>query len=131
MTVTDRRALVVFHGFGHGALARLFGRAGYRHCFVCVAHQGAWLRVDFQDGLPALEMVCSDTFDLASFYRAAGLTVLAAGRRAGRCGPGMWPFMTASCVGMVKKVLGIGVHWVQTPYQLHRFLARSGIATDQ
>jgi hypothetical protein len=32
--------------------------------------------------------------------------------------------MTASCVGAVKKVLGIGAPFVQTPFQLHRFLTR-------
>jgi hypothetical protein len=115
----------VFHGFGHGVLARLFGRAGFRHCFVCLAHQGTWLRLDFQDGRPALELVCADSFDLASFYRAAGLTVVVTDRGRGRTVPRsalQWPFMTASCVGAVKKVLGIGAPFVQTPFQLHRFL---------
>jgi hypothetical protein len=119
------KALVVFHGIGRGALARLFGCAGFRHCFVCLAHQGSWLRLDFQDGRPALEVVCADSFDLASFYRAAGLTVVAAERWANPARPAsLWPLMTASCVGAVKKVLGIGAPFVQTPYQLHRLLTR-------
>jgi hypothetical protein len=122
---SSTKALVVFHGFGHGALARLLGRAGFRHCFVCLAHQGNWLRLDFQDGRPVLEVVCADSFDLASFYRAAGLTAVATNRwprQTRRASP--WPFMTASCVGAVKKVLGIGAPFVQTPFQLHRFLTR-------
>jgi hypothetical protein len=125
-TRATNKALVVFHGFGRGILARLFGRAGFRHCFVCLAHQGSWLRLDFQDGRPALEVVCADSFDLASFYRAAGLTVIATGRwhDAARGSAPLWPFMTASCVGAVKKVLGIGAPFVQTPFQLHRFLTR-------
>jgi hypothetical protein len=118
-------ALVVFHGFGHGFWARLFGRAGFRHCFVCLAHQGAWLRLDFQDGLPGLELVCADSFDLAAFYRAAGFTVVETGRRRRRsAGPPLWPFMAATCVGAVKRILGIGAPFVQTPFQLHNFLVR-------
>jgi hypothetical protein len=118
-------ALVVFHGFGHGMLAHLFGRNGFRHCFVCLAHQGAWLRLDFQNGLPSLEMVCADTFDLAHFYRTAGLTVVATQRRPYRPDSfWLWPFMIASCVGTVKKILGVGAPYVLTPYQLYRFLSK-------
>ena len=119
------RAIVVFHGFAHGFWARLFGRSGFRHCFVCLAHQGAWLRFDFQNGTPILEMVCADSFDLASFYRAAGLTVVATRRCARSPSRLGWPFMSATCVGAVKKVLGIDAPFRQTPFQLHALLTKT------
>ena len=115
------RALVVFHGFGHGLLTRLFGCAGFRHCFVCIAHHGSWLRLDFQDGVPALEVVCADSFDLAAFYRAAGLTVIRTERRNRRP---RWPVMLATCVGAVKKVLGADAPFALTPHQLYRHLCK-------
>ena len=114
-------ALVVFHGFGQGALARLFGRPGFRHCFVCVTQGGAWLRLDFRAGVPTLELVCAAEFDLASFYRAAGLTVVATERRT----PSVHlPLMLATCVGAVKKVLGLSAPFVLTPHHLYRHLTK-------
>lgn len=115
-------ALVVFHGFGQGALARLFGRAGYRHCFICFKSQGAWLRLDFLGGRPILELVCADAFDLAAFYREAGLNVVETHRRA--AGPPVWPLMLATCVGAAKQILGLRVPFVLTPYQLKRHLEK-------
>ena|SRR3990167_1516930 len=117
------RAIVVFHGFGQSPLARLFGRPGFRHCFVCIAHQDAWLRLDFQAGLPTMEVVCQESFDLAKFYAAAGLTVVAVERtpRTPRL-----PFMLATCVGATKRMLGIRAPLVLTPHQLYQRLKAAG-----
>lgn len=112
------KALVVFHGFGQGWFAKL-GRPGFRHCFLVVAHQGAWLRLDVMNGAPTMEMVCAESFDLAAFYRAAGLTVVEAETRAE---PFRSWLMLGTCVGILKRALGLRAPLTITPHQLYRRL---------
>lgn len=120
------KALAVFHGCGAGALARLFGRPGFRHCFAAVADGDYWIEIDGRAGRPVLAVVAASAFDLARHYREAGCTVvemaMAANADGGR--HARWPWMAATCVGATKKVLGVGAPWVLTPWQLHRYLAR-------
>lgn len=116
------KAIVVFHGFGHSAFGRLFGRAGFRHCFVCVQHQGTWLRFDPNNGVPSIEVICADSFDLAAFYRAAGLTVVTVEHEAKKP---LHPVMLGTSVGMAKRLIGVRKPFVVTPHQLHRYLARA------
>ena len=114
-------ALVVFHGHGKGPWARLLGAPGYRHCFVCIRRGGYWVRLDGQDGTPLIETVCAGTFDLAEFYARQGLKVVATNVQPG---PNCWPVMLATCVGAVKRALGIRAPWIITPRQLHRHLIK-------
>ena len=45
------RAVVVFHGRGNGALARVLA-PGFRHCFVCIEdNRGIWIRFDGRAGI--------------------------------------------------------------------------------
>ena len=112
-------ALAVFHGRGSGPWARLFGRDGFRHCFVAVAAGDYWITFDALAGTPMLEVVAGTDADLADHYRRLGFAVL---RTHIRRSNSLWPFMAATCVGAAKKVLGINPPWVLTPWQLYRHL---------
>lgn len=114
------RAVVVFHGHGHGRIARLLA-PGFRHCFVCVADaNGTWIRLDGRAGIPELRAEAAAGFDLAGFYRDAGMTVV----EIAECAPRAprTPLMLATCVGATKRVVGLRAPFVLTPRQLCRRL---------
>jgi hypothetical protein len=114
------KALVVFRGDGAGPWARLFGREGFRHCFVALRRDGYWITVDGGLGRPEIAVAAGAGFDLARFYREQGFTVVETGVGAERR---LLPLRLATCVGLAKWVLGLGWQRALTPYQLYKRLA--------
>jgi hypothetical protein len=115
------RALVVFHDHGNHVLAR-FLKPGFKHVFCALDDRTHWIRIDFMDTVPEVEVVAMSDYDLASFYRSVGFTVVETtqddrGNRA--------PFTVANCVGLVKALLCLSAPFVWTPYRLYRYLRRS------
>jgi len=123
------KALTVFHGEGTNRLASRWLKPGFRHVFVAVcledpaapAHS-CWLRLDWQTGEVAVELVAGATFDLAGHYRDAGFTVVETETRDGE--QGWCPLDVISCVGLAKMILGIRAPFVLTPFSLFRWLDR-------
>lgn len=115
------RAVIVFHGRGQGRCARFLAH-GFRHCFVCVLDEarGIWIRLDGRAGIPDFRAEAAAGFDLAEFYRAAGFTVLELENHTPH--PPRTPLMLGTCVGAVKRVLGLRAPFVLTPRQLFRRL---------
>ena len=111
-------ALVIFSDSGAHPLSPLL-RRGFRHVFCAVRDREHWCIVDAADGLPALYVGHGD--DLALWYREQGFTVLEVARRERVRSP----LCAASCVGMVKAVVGIRT-LAQTPWGLYKHLRRSG-----
>jgi hypothetical protein len=114
------QALVVFHGHGEGAFARLLKR-GFRHVFCAVSDGRYWIAVDGKAGVPEVKVVASAHYDLAAFYREQGFTVVSVAQ--GRLPP-RGPVAVANCVGMVKAALAIRAPFAVTPYGLFKHLTR-------
>ena len=116
------RAIVVFHGHGHGRMARLLA-PGFRHCFVCVHDvNDIWVRLDGRAGLPELRTDAPGAFDLAGHFRNVGFSVLELDGFEPR--PPRGVLMLGTCVGAAKRVLGLRAPFVLTPRQLYRRLRR-------
>ena len=116
------RALVVFHGAGHGFWPWLCGRLGFRHCFAALNDGRAWIVIDARgDGLHVAADV-SAAFDLPGHYRALGFTVIETDLRVSRRRY-VLPF-AFTCVETAKRALGLKAWWLWTPYQLYRRLKR-------
>lgn len=117
------QAVIVFHGRGQGRWAR-FLAPGFRHCFVCVLDhaRGIWVRIDGRAGIPEFRAEASAAFDLETFYRAAGFTVIVLENHVPR--PPRTPMMLGTCVGAAKRVIGLHAPLVLTPRQLYRRLLR-------
>lgn len=113
-----RDSLVVFHEHGKGFLTR-FLRRDFRHVFAVLRGERHWIMVDPRAGVPVVEVVADADFDLAGFYRDCGFKVIELEHRTR---PSKWPWMCATCVGSVKKVLGIQSWRIQTPWQFYRYL---------
>jgi hypothetical protein len=115
------RAVIVFHGRGQGWWAP-FLSAGFHHCFISVLDEarGTWIRCDGRAGLPEFRTEAAADFDLAEFYRAAGYAVVALENHQPL--PPRTPLMLGTCVGAVKRVLGLRAPFVFTPKQLYRRL---------
>lgn len=112
-------ALVVFHDHGAFWFSKRL-RWGFRHVFVVIRSNGYWVMLDGRDGVPVLQVVAGADYDLAGFYRREhGFTVLQVA--APRLRPHS-PLMLGTCVGAVKRMLGLRAPWVLTPYQLFRYL---------
>ena len=111
---------MVFHDHGSHVFSRWL-RKGFRHVFVAVRVGKYWIRVDGMAGVPAVAVVAPAEYDLATFYRAEGYTVVSC--RRGSETPWLgWVF--ANCVGQAKMVLGLRAPLAWTPWALHRRLTR-------
>ena len=116
-----RRALVVFSGATDLRWLGLLKR-GFRHCFVALDDGERWITVDaLSHRTEVVAQALPPGFDLAGYYRAQGLVVMEAlprpvDRRAA-------PWELHSCVGSIKRLLGIRARRVVTPWQLYRYLA--------
>ena len=92
----------------------------FRHCFVALATDEAWIRLDAVAGQVVCEIVAPADYDLPTYYRAQGIKVIETEQ-----GPGVvGPFVPANCVGLVRAVLGIRAPLAFTPYRLYRRLTR-------
>ena len=116
-----QRAIVVFHDRGLGLFRRLL-RPGFRHCAVILDDGDHWIGVDTGFGAPKVQVLVESRHDLARAYRRSGryqVIEVEFERRARPNGLGV-----RSCVSLVKNLLCIRAWWVQTPYQLYRYLER-------
>lgn len=99
---------------------------------MAVQAENAWILIDGRAGLLNFEAIAAPDYPLAQMYRNEGYTVLTVD--ASRASLTMTPRLV-SCVGMVKAVLSIRAPFVQTPYQLYRYInkrLRNGIlCTEQ
>jgi hypothetical protein len=112
-------ALVVF--VDHAGCRWLRGlRRGFRHCFVALRQERAWLICDCLKHRIELASLPAD-FDLAGFYAARGHRVLAGPPTADpvRSGVHLAPL---TCVSVAKRLVGVRAARIVTPWQLFRHL---------
>jgi hypothetical protein len=118
------RALVVFCGHADLWWLRLL-RPGFRHCFVALQGGYGWVVVD-----PLSHRTCvaripaGPEFDLAGWSRAHGMMVVET--RVATTDKKVAPVRPYSCVESVKRILGIQAGFVLTPWQLFRYLNKTG-----
>lgn len=115
------RAIVIFHDQGAGFWPRLFGRPGFRHCFVALNDGRAWTVIDPGSRGTRVFAEVGAGYDLAGFYRGQGYTVMETVVTPSAAPYPVWFF---TCVEAVKRTLGVRGWWLWTPYQLYRRLAR-------
>ncbi|MFO1188503.1 MAG: hypothetical protein U1E97_02660 [Alphaproteobacteria bacterium] len=117
-------ALVGFHDFG-----QFFGcgllRRGFRHTLVAINDGRAWLVIDPRLDRIAIDASLPASFDLASAWHSAGITVVLTA-----AGPLRRPFRPVAlapltCVEVVKRVLGVRRARILTPFGLYRHLIGS------
>jgi hypothetical protein len=114
-------ALVVFHGKGAGWWRWLLAD-GFAHCFVVCRIDGFWIAFDPHRGVPSLRVVASACFDLAEFYHELGYSVVETPIRENKF---LAPILPATCVAVVKRVIGLRALLIITPWQLFRRLGYS------
>ncbi|WP_052473250.1 hypothetical protein [Paramagnetospirillum magnetotacticum] len=119
------RALVVFSGKADLAWLRLL-RPGFRHCFVLLELDGAWVCINPLAHRTSVEVWSpGGGLDLLAWLRSQdGLTVVETAVRHPPRRPS--PIGLYSCVEAVKRVLGLQERWVLTPGQLYDYLASNG-----
>lgn len=112
------RALAVFDGRAGHWSAR-FLKSGFKHCFAAIDDGRAWIVIDGRADRLAVSADIPSAFDLARFYRDAGLTVIETERRQPprRAAP-IGPF---TCVEAAKRALGLHAR-APTPWRLYRVL---------
>lgn len=116
------RALVVFSGRADLAWQRLL-RPGFRHCCLILEDGGSWLLVEPLATRLQVRRLGPVTAGLRARLQRAGLTVVETEPwppLPHPAPPGLW-----TCVETVKRGLGIRAIWVQTPWQLYRFLEQN------
>jgi hypothetical protein len=117
-------ALAAFHDGGRFP-GRRFLRHGFRHVLVAINDGRAWLVVDPRRDRIEIDASLPANFDLAEAWRQAGLVVIATSVTAPDTPARPLPLAPLSCVEVVKRVLGLRLAWVHTPYALYRHLSRS------
>tara|TARA_R110000744_G_scaffold46466_3_gene102696 strand:- start:10306 stop:10911 length:606 start_codon:yes stop_codon:yes gene_type:complete len=96
------KALLVFSSDNEHPLNFLLNKKR-RHVFVCLCTKNAWVIYDWRMGLPIVESISSNDFDLASFYRDDGYEVLEIETGTHTS---YGPTMMNNCVGHAKLVTG-------------------------
>jgi hypothetical protein len=106
-----------------------FLKAGFRHCFIVLKTKEAWVTID-----PLLTHMAVMThpviggFDVPSFLARQGMHVIRIlnPKKSGHRGWIQWPFLSlCTCVGLVKRMLGIWMPFVLTPHALYRTLLKN------
>lgn len=114
-------AVVVFTDHTDIAWLRLL-RPGFRHCFAVVQADGAWVIVDPLSHWTSLRVVPEIAgWRPQTWFRHLGLTV--AETEAREPAHRVAPWRPYTCVEAVKRVLGLHLPQVFTPWQLYRALA--------
>ncbi len=114
------KALVVFHDGGAQWLAR-FLKPGFRHVYVALLTEHAWIVVEGLKAVPTVDIAASSGDDLKWFFEDHGFTVVETEVREHRTRPTL---AVGTCLGLVKAFLGIRKPWIVTPYQLYRYLKK-------
>jgi len=118
--------LVVFSGATTIPWLRLL-RPGFRHCFAVWCDGQRWLTYDpMAHGTHIGVHDLPPRFDMAAWYRAAGLRVASVRPYARPERPRPAPLAPFTCVEAVKRLIGLRHRRVLTPWQLWRHLARPG-----
>lgn len=120
------RALVIFCDDNTHKLAWLL-KPGFRHCFVCIESNGLWLQIDGGPGIPNIKYLSESDFDLATFYRDKGFTIVETFQRNKSV---TFPLILRNCVGLTKGILCIS-GWALTPYELYRQLEKENAVTTR
>lgn len=124
-SMTEQKAWVVFSGHTEIAWLR-FLKPGFRHCYVLLNDGERWTSFD-----PLSNVIEISThhhvpvdFDMPKWLESRGNKVVPANIRRDLMKPAPWMLFT--CVEAVKRVLGIHVRKVMTPWQLYTYLKPRG-----
>jgi len=119
------KSVVVFHGdkevdgVATHPLSRFLAE-GFKHCFIVCLSDNYWVRVDGRNGIPMIDVVGGANHDMAHLFSKMGYTTIRleqAARPLRAC------MVMNNCVGLVKAVLCLRAPFVQTPFQLYRYLS--------
>jgi len=116
------RAIVVFTDDTDMKVLRCL-KPGFRHCYLAIEAGRYWVLVDpSSHGTSLTVFQCLAFQDIVSWFMAFGSTVVCC-RASGRI-PGKRLLRPLTCVESVKRILGLDVPLVLTPWQLFRHLSR-------
>tara|TARA_R110002073_G_scaffold228573_2_gene389353 strand:+ start:2627 stop:3217 length:591 start_codon:yes stop_codon:yes gene_type:complete len=113
------KCLIIFGAENAHPFAWILNRKR-RHvwCALQDTERNVWVSYNWHQGLPIIQSECAADYDLATYYRAQGYTVIEMER-------GIYPriplFILNNCVGHVKQVCALK-SWAVTPHQLYRSL---------
>lgn len=104
-------------------------KKGFRHCFVLFADPvtGHWVIYDPMADRSEIRVMDNPvSMDLPAWFQSKGCVACPAIRQA-QSNPAPWGWL--SCVGQIKKFLGIRHRFIWTPYQLYRHLTKRNKST--
>ena len=87
---------------------------------MCLASNGNWIMLDGSQGVPYVEYLTADDFDLSQYFREQGYTVVETYQRNEKV---KLPIAIRNCVGFVKSILCIDSLSI-TPYGLYKYLRK-------
>lgn len=98
-------------------------RRGYRHCFVVTETIAGWVSVDpllYRTEIIGLGDIPREM--LEDWLKSEGYIIVPA--TIAPLKKQIWPRPAFSCVGHIKRILGITAPTVLTPWQLYKFLQK-------
>lgn len=111
---------------GSGSPFARWLKPGWRHVAVCVESgpdgDRHWVMINAREWAIEFAVVAPLWFNLANYYRSFGHTVVETAALYYRPACPALPLVSMTCVGMVKRILGIHGWFVWTPWRLYRFL---------
>lgn len=97
-------------------------RRGFKHCFALIKDGEQWLCIDpLASHTDVLVHSLPAAFDLPGWFAARGHKVMKAQMQKPKT---IAPLAWLSCVGQIKRVLGLHKPFILTPWQLYLYLVR-------
>lgn len=113
--------LIVFVDHTECVLLKFLKR-GFRHCFVILYIDDLWIACDpLKNTLEINSLDLPENFNIAEFYADQGHIVVCGQHDKMNIGKN-FSIEILTCVNIVKRILGIRLFWIWTPWQLYRFL---------
>lgn len=116
-------ATVAFVAFSDAPSMRFlrFLKPGFRHCFLLIPLPSGWLTIDpLCSGIEIMTHDAPTDHRFIDLFINGNLNIVS--KRINTVNKKILLPLCFSCVGLVKRVLGVRAWWVQTPYQLYRYL---------
>lgn len=100
-------------------------KPGFRHCFVLINDGQRWVSIDPLSSYTDIQIHhhVEVSFDLPQWLEGRGHKVISATINKNHKKPAPW--MMATCVESIKRILGIHNFFLFTPWQLYKFLEKT------
>jgi len=98
-------------------------KKGFRHCFAIMQQSDRWILIDPRSNKTDIRLLAHPIhFNLPRYFKSQGHHIVKL--QTIKTPQKVAPILNISCVGLMKRFIGLHAWFIITPYQLYRHLNR-------